>query len=369
MDQDPKKNVFNLKDILLPKKEERTPASASRANAGALLENEQKAELPKKEAPAPITPPPTPVGPAETTNIAPLQTYQSDVESVISKQNVSVVSMAAAEAERNAKLIASVTPDRPKRDWSWLINSGIVVGSIILVASAVALLMYVILRPAPSVTVQKGAVAPFIAVDDTQALVLAPEQFNRTTLMQNLESVKQKTALSLGFVSRTYVTISTTTLKANEVPPPVTIQQLLSTLAPNVTSEFLRTLDPTYYVLGTHAFDENQAFLIMRVDSYERAFAGMIAWERTMQAELNPLFSRNPRPRLAGEVSSTTPQTILIPTAFRDKVVSNHDARVILNDAGDILLLWTFLDRNTLVIATNESTVSELIARRSTFNQ
>jgi len=367
MDQDPKKNVFDLKNILLPKKEGQSPASASRANAGVLLENEQTAELPKQEA-QPIVPAQAPQGPVETTTIKPLETYQSDMDSVISQKNVSMVSIATAEAERAAKLAASVTPEQSKKDWSWLTKLGVMVGSVLLVAGAVGLLMYVFLRPAPSVTIGKGVVAPFIAIDDTQVLVATPQQFNRTTLLQNLESLKEKTAISLGLVSRVYVTISSTTLKAGEMPPTVTVQELLSTIAPNTTDEFLRTLDPTYYLLGTHVFDGNQEFLIMRVDSYERAFSGMLAWERTMQAELSPLFTRTPRPRIESEAAgSSTPPVTLIPTAFRDKVVANHDARVIQNEAGDVLLLWTFLDRNTLVITTNGSTVSEIIARRSTY--
>jgi hypothetical protein len=53
-------------------------------------------------------------------------------------------------------------------------------------------------------------------------------------------------------------------------------------------------------------------------------------------------------------------------TAFVDRVVDNHDSRVIQNAAGDILLLWTFLDRNTLVITTNQYTLSEVISRLNT---
>ena len=36
-----------------------------------------------------------------------------------------------------------------------------------------------------------------------------------------------------------------------------------------------------------------------------------------------------------------------------------------LNPEGDILMLWTFLDRTTIVIATNESTLREIISRLS----
>ena len=50
---------------------------------------------------------------------------------------------------------------------------------------------------------------------------------------------------------------------------------------------------------------------------------------------------------------------------FLDQIVENHDARVALNAQSDILLLWTFLDRSTIVITTNDATLREVISRLS----
>jgi UDP-N-acetylglucosamine transferase subunit ALG13 len=49
-----------------------------------------------------------------------------------------------------------------------------------------------------------------------------------------------------------------------------------------------------------------------------------------------------------------------------DKIVENHDARVIQNNTGDVSLLWTFIDRNTLIITTNDATLREIISRLQT---
>ena len=83
--------------FLLPKKEVSAPAQ--RINAGVLLEQEQHAELPKTE-PAPASPAPI----ADKSEVSPLQTYRSDIEQVVREgQGVSVVSIAAAEAQRRGK--------------------------------------------------------------------------------------------------------------------------------------------------------------------------------------------------------------------------------------------------------------------------
>lgn len=366
MDQDQKKNDFNLKDILLPKKEERTSASASRINAGVLFEGEQQAELPKQEA-APIAPQQKREGPVDNAPIAPLQTYQSDVESVITQKNISAVDIVAAESVRSGKGKGLFALPKGAIDFAQIKKAATFISAGALFTVAIGLLYFVFLRPTPQAPGLAAAIPPFISIDDTQALIVSREQFTRSTLMDNLENLKEKTAVSLGLMSRIYVAISTTTA-VNELPPAVTSQALLKALAPNISDEFLRAIDPTQYLLGVHVFDGSQAFLILKVESYEQGFSGMLAWERTVSQELSPFFTRTPRPRLPGEEPQpSTPAVTLSPTPFQDKIVENHDARVIVNDQGDILLLWAFLDRDTLVITTNEATLREIISRRSSF--
>jgi hypothetical protein len=369
-DQQDKKG-FNLKDFLLPKKEGRTSASAERASAGVLLTNEQNAKLVTMPENTPSNKVGQPMTEKERDDapLAPLQTYKTDIESVIEHQDVSVVSIAAAEAERGGKrsgMIESIA----KKDWGWAKNAAMFGGGVLLVVGALGTLAYVFLRPAPSLPQQVAATTPFIAIDDTQVLVLSKQQWSRETVMQNLTSLKDKASISLGLISRSYVALATTTeADKTKISPTVSIQSFLALIAPNAPDELLRTLDPQEYLLGVHMFDGPQPFLIVKVDSYEQAFSGMLEWERAMQQELLPLFNRNPRPKTATEqaVQATTTTTGLIVSPFRDKVAENHDARVIVNEAGDILLLWTFLDRNTLVITTADGTLRELISRRSSF--
>lgn len=367
MPQDPEKKEVNLNDILLPKKEEHSPASATRINAGVLLENEQSAELPKGDA-APIVPPQRPEGPTDTP-IAPLQTYESDVQSVISKKNISALDIASAESDRAGK--SAFTLSTPKVDWGKVKSVATLLGSLLFVGAAAALLYFVFLRGAPTPVELTPAQTPFIAVDNTQVLLFTEAQLKRNTIMSNLVNLKDKTNISLGLISRVYLAVGSSSTAAGALPPPLQIQTLLSILAPNISQDFLRTLDPRYYIFGFHMFDGSQPFLILKVDSYEQAFSGMLAWERTMSQELSPLFTRIPRPKLNDEVQtptgSTTEEVIVSPTQFKDKIVENHDARVIENAVGDILLIWTFLDRSTLLITTNEATLRELISRKSTF--
>ncbi len=221
--------------------------------------------------------------------------------------------------------------------------------------------------------------APFAVVDDTKTVEMRDNE-SRAELMQALVDAKKDTLLSLGLVAR--LLVAKPSVAGDGTITEVGAPEFLQTLAPSIPPELVRTLEPRM-LLGLHSFDENQAFIILKADSYDVAYRGMLAWEATMRGDLSPLFVRTPAvrarvetPAVVATTSSTTASTTpiveepvqpvpLFAGNFIDQIVENHDARVILNREGDILLLWTFLDRSTIVVTTNTQTLRELISRIS----
>jgi hypothetical protein len=354
---------IDLDKILLPKKEVHDPANAQRINAGALLAQEEGAALPKPER----VPPPTPSAPPqEESLVKPIETFQGDIESVVQQKNVSVVSIAAAEAARRSSSSLSSAPQENTQTkpsgGSWRIFA-MIMGGIFFLTVAVGVISIIYLRTRPVPPLQSSVPSPFISVDGTEVVALASEELTRPIVITELEDARRGSALPLGLIGRTFVAEASTTSDGEHYAP-VHPQTLLSLLSSNIPSELTRTLTGEY-LLGVHSFDDNQSFLIVGVDSYQQAFSGMLKWERFIKNDLAPLFTRTPRPRTPEELASTpntaTPQ--FLPTPFIDAVVENHDTRVVRDPNGDILLLWTFLDRNTLVITTNEYTLREILSR------
>jgi len=360
--------AIDLDKILLPKKDTpgHTPESAQRINAGALLEQEMRAAqegLPKAEhaaAPPPETSqPPKP----ETPLVAPLETYQSDIEKVVHDKNISMVSIAAAEAQRRGSQPQETVGDAAGEKKATVRTSLMVAAGVVFVAAAAGTLAVALWPKAPPAPAPSAPLSTIIATDGAQTIVAAPGT-TRDTLMTNLEAAKEQTALSLGLISRLWVATPTTTAQGNtleEVGP----QTLLYILAPQIPQALLRTIEPNF-LLGVHVYDGNQALFVFKVDSYEQAYAGMLEWETTMPHELAPLFSYTPPPHIpeqGGATTTTAGPQITGQTAFVDRVVENHDARVIEDPYGNILLLWTFLDKQTLVITTNAATLREIISR------
>lgn len=368
----PKKpGEIDLDAILLPTKDV-PPQSGERVNAGILFEQEQNASLPKPDA-APVAPPP----PKNTSIVKPLQTFKGDIENLIQDKNVSMVTIAAAEAEKRAQASAAETEEKrePSGILVFLRKFLMIIGGLALLAVAGGLGIYTYMQMTATVDVPVDTPAPFITVDKTTVVAQPQSNLTRAPFMQALENAKNSSVISLGLIDR-LLPAATTQGTEGEVRTAIPAALFLPIIAPTIPDELVRTLAQEF-LLGIHIFDGPQAFLILHTDSYERAFAAMLAWEPTLQEELTPLFDRDlvptnpPEPLLSTDIASSTasstPQAPARPPrpTFVDKIVENRDTRVILNEAGEILLLWTFLDRNTLVITTNEYTLREIVTRLS----
>lgn len=353
---------IDLDKILLPKKEVHDPKNAERINAGALLAQEEGATLLKPEPP-PAPQPPKPK--EEELMVRPIETYQGDIEKLVQKKNVSSITIAAAEATRRTE----APPPTPAASGGqrWLIRVLILTGAFILFVGALLVLIFAfsLIRPLPPIENTQGSL---IFVDDAQAIVIAEVGTSRAAFMQALMREREASALSLGLIGEFYITQASTTPEGKEVYIPFNAQQFISLLSIVVPAELVRTIRPTPYLLGVHSFEDNQAFLILEVDSYQQGYSGMLKWEESMERDLTPLFTRTTRMHIPEEniSTSTPPASQVLRSKFVDTVVEGRDVRAILNESGDTLLLWTFLDQDTVLITTNPNTLREIVSRFTT---
>jgi len=362
---------IDMGSILLPKKEEpgHTVDSAQRVNAGALLEQEIAAgtlgtdtqQQHVAEKAAEVKPEPDPAAPESL--VKPLETFQHDIESVVQHDNVSVLTIATAEAERRSDA-GEVEPEvKKEKTRSMVLTIAMIMGGFIFLVAASGALAYLVTRTSSvPITTTATPQTPFISVDAVKEITITPDE-SRDTVMANLDAARQATSLSLGLMSQLLVSESSTT-PTGTVTEPLLAQDFFTFIAPNIPATLARSFES--YLLGVHVYNGNQAFAIMHVYSYEDAYAGMLSWEPYLQKDLSPLFNYTPSPRIPEEgiaTTSTSTTDQFIQTGFVDKIVENHDARVLENENGDIYLLWTFLDRNTLVITTNDATLREIISR------
>ena len=123
--------------------------------------------------------------------------------------------------------------------------------------------------------------------------------------------------------------------------------EFLERLGARAPGSLIRAFDPLF-MFG--AFGES-TFLIIKLVSFENAFAGMLAWEKNLNQDIGPLFA-------TAELSrNVSPES-----TFTDVTDKNKDVRMLaLRDQP--VLLYSFFDNNMLIITDHIETLRILVDR------
>jgi hypothetical protein len=121
-------------------------------------------------------------------------------------------------------------------------------------------------------------------------------------------------------------------------------------------SALLRSLAPGF-MLGI--YDESQStnfFLIYKVKDYGIAFRDMLEWEKQMLNDFAPFFGES-----ALGSNATTPIQNLGEQVFKDVIVRNKDTRAAFSPSGKIVMIYTYLDKQTILITESENAIRGLV--------
>jgi hypothetical protein len=132
----------------------------------------------------------------------------------------------------------------------------------------------------------------------------------------------------------------------DEPPRDATAAEFFTYLETNLSPRAVRSLAPELTV-GSVMTTHPEPFLVIRSESFDTLFAGLLAWEDAMQEDLAPLF---------GEARDTH-----IP--FTDAVQNNASIRILREDGGAEILLYSFIDERTVVITTSGDALAQIIPR------
>ena len=97
-------------------------------------------------------------------------------------------------------------------------------------------------------------------------------------------------------------------------------------------------------------------FFILSLTSYNETFAGMLAWEASMNGDLAPVFTPVPS-------TMTSASGLPVERTFQDLVMRNYDVRALKDDAGNIELYYSFPSQKILIIAESPYSFSEILSR------
>jgi hypothetical protein len=327
---------------------------------------------PRKPAPA-LVPPPAPVQAPVTPQAAaprraaePLHTYGRDFGDKVAQDKASAFAVYAADADRGRPAPAG---ERTK-----LGALAYLIGAVVLIVggSLSVYVAYQFLGANAPIDAPASPFAPSLIAADEQTEVSGAGY----ALMQQVAGAASA-PLTIGNVRLLYLTAATTTLTGVEnVPQPGgALVRALELPAPDI---LLRNIRPESTVGVIHAGAETRAFFLLAVSSYERTFAGMLAWEPQMEYDLALLYPAYAVPEpIVAMVSTSSPQATTTPQAepapapvmaqpvFIDEVVESHDVRALKDAYGNTILLYGYRDPYTLIIARDEAAYSAILNRLS----
>ncbi|HJN62737.1 MAG TPA: hypothetical protein QGH03_00690 [Candidatus Paceibacterota bacterium] len=141
----------------------------------------------------------------------------------------------------------------------------------------------------------------------------------------------------------------------------LTAENFLEQIEVRARGSFIRSLE-NEFMFGIHSFDGNQGFLIFKVSSFDNALPGIIDWEKTMIDDIWMMFY-NVKPTVNIEEGAGAG---VIQKGFEDELVRNRDTRTLRDSGGNIALIYSFPDRDHIIITSTESTLIEVFDRLTT---
>ena len=269
--------------------------------------------------------------------VSALRTYELDAAKLMNKEKTSLVSINIAETKKHRAAISAVTT--ASRAMSLYVSIILVVAG----ASVLALIYYYSqTKGAPPVVVKPDSI---ISADVFKDIDISG--MNATSIITTLGNT-----LSIQIPPTSLARFN---LQKNiaGIPKNITSKEFMETVASQAPPALIRSFEPDF-AIGVYNGLSREPFIIFKVASYENAYAGMLLWEKTLPDELGGFIS-------VGAKVSASPFITPEPTEiFEDKLVSNKDTRIWRNESGATAILYSFIDKNTLLITRDEAALKAI---------
>ena len=232
-------------------------------------------------------------------------------------------------------------PTNPKNILVLVLSALVVLAAIVIVAFA----FIFVTNEAEDVAIKNSftvAAQPIIFSDFRQEIYIADP--TKSKIERAVEKDIAQTAVPIGKLKHVYFT-QDGVINPKEL---VTATRFISEFSSLVPQEFVRQLEPRF-MYGYYSGTFNSPFLVFKTSDFARAFSAMLRWEKDLIRELNGLF--------VGDL-------IEYGTNFQDLVIAQLDTRVLLDQSGQVVFGYTFLqDQETLIFFESRSTLEELNTR------
>lgn len=286
-----------------------------------------------------------------------IRTYESDVADALSNKKTTVSTITIAENKKKER--EEVTAIEEKGDGRK--KAIIIIISIVFIIAGLAGGYYLYLKSplaviAPVAVQQKKA--PSIITPEVQKALpigtMGSNQINK--LVANALKNEKTTNGSIHEFIPTQI--------VNNANSRVPVSDFIKNIGLNIPDITLRSLTKEWMMGVYNSESQNYPFIILKTNFFQNAFAGMLQWEPMMPDEFAEIFNYKTKNEIENaEGTSTVKSFFTIHGQFTDKTILNRDIREFVNDNGEVLILYSFVDKDTIIITTSEVTLKSLIEK------
>ena len=293
--------------------------------------------------------------PAEQPMIEAVHTLKDDLQQVVHDQNITAVRAATLEEEKRHRQraeepeIATARTQGSRRMFAILFS----VVLLLLLGGGALWGVFAVEQAQQTAGTKPLAPSSILFAENTVAFPLGSQ--SASALKQTLAQARTASTAPLGSITRIVPTIATTNADGTTGSRPATFAEFMQAIGAHPSDELLRALSPDFF-FGIYTVDTNAPILVIPVTSYDHAFAGMLNWEPTLNADLSPVFTALPP-------QTTGPNGLPTTRSFQDVVMRNYDVRALEDDSGSIMTYYSFPTQNVLIIAENAHTFPEILSR------
>lgn len=272
-----------------------------------------------------------------------IRTYQSDMADAVRMNEGSVIKIAVAEQERKAR-------EQEVEIKTEKAGTLFAVGSILFALLALGVLGYALVSTREKEVVVTGTPLSqsLIINDGSQSLVISNK--NKQEIAKEFYEIASKPQEKINSsVLNISIINDDSTIKKN-----VTAKEFVSSLQTAMPGPLYRSLSDDFMAGSIALENRGSPFIILKPTSFDYAYSGMLSWERKMVDDFFLLYNID----VSGE------NAYLLSKPFQDSILKNQDARVLYDSAGQVVMLYLFVNNDDLIIiAKDETAVLEILSR------
>lgn len=291
----------------------------------------------------------------EERSIPGIRTYGSDMADAIRTNEASVIKIALAEQKKRERESLYSVAEGTKTSRVFLVIGGVVLIVVAILGILFAIEQKNIKSLPPEI---KKEFPTIVSYDETQFADTTPITGKATISDGITKDISDHT--KVGTVRALFLTKI-----IDGTPHILTREEFMSLLEMRVPESLASSLARPY-MIGTYSlperdeqgntFGKQHLFMIFQTSDFNQTYASMLEWEKTMLDDMFLLFRIDTSDRQIFE------------TQFKDTLIANRDARVLVAPKGTPVLYYMFLDKETFIITDTQETIKEIGSRLLTKN-